>query len=164
MHARSNRRTNRCANVWSGSSRRPDCHRPRANSPNRSGNHSKAARRPEAMSAPEMPSDDLRAVIRDLATDDAAELLAEARRAARLRAQRVLEDAFVEELLEATVRRHRPSPEPVRAAPDDRPEADRPQSAQLLWTYCVLAGQDAIRIAPQLEGIEPGTQVEAVSV
>lgn len=83
------------------------------------------------------PSNDplgaLRSILREIATEDVGELILEARRDARLRARRLIEDALVEELLHAAAIRRRSSPTAVpgatssKAAPEDvkRPTAAR---------------------------------------
>ncbi len=89
-----------------------------------------------------------RELLRGMAEDDAPGLVAEARAAARDRARAILEDAFVDELLEAV--------SSAQAIPAD----DRSPSAW--WAYCVVAAGRAAEAAEDLMGVAPGSKVEVV--
>jgi Gas vesicle synthesis protein GvpL/GvpF len=124
-----------------------------------------------------MSDDRLRDALHELAAADAADVLRQARQAALARARSRLEDAYLEELLAAAMDiHHPPTPAPPVSGAGEgrggRPEAtaDPPirEQAELgateaWWTYCVLSAHEAQALAPQLEGIEPGSRVEVVS-
>jgi hypothetical protein len=104
------------------------------------------------------PEPTLRALLRDLARADAEDLVQEARDGARARAKTMLEDALVDELLAAAGalgEPRRPATPPGTGAREPSPTGDA------WWAYCVLSAQHA-PAAAGLEGIEPGTRVEAV--
>jgi len=108
--------------------------------------------------------DPLRTLLRELAEADAAELVAQARERARERAAKLIEDELVDELLRAA---GRAGPRESRPAPDQpsspRAAPHHPSSSeQIWWTYCVLSADDVERVPALLEGVEPGTEVEAV--
>jgi hypothetical protein len=71
------------------------------------------------------------------------------------RAEQLIEDALVDELLAAAGRIREPVP---REAP--RRTDGKSSSEQAWWIYCVLAAQDAGELPPDLEGVEAGTVVE----
>jgi hypothetical protein len=112
---------------------------------------------------------ELRAVLRELAAADAPELIESARRRARARVERILEDELVEELLVALASArtshpaaHAPEPEPLQSTPPQTAAAAGPEQGQAWWTYCILWEQDAASAAFALEGVEPDTAVEAI--
>jgi hypothetical protein len=112
--------------------------------------------------------DPLRDALAQLAAAEAPELLAEARLAARTRARTLIEDALVEELLQAaaTVRRESSGPtrEPSAAAPTPAPQPprDRESTGQAWWTYCILAAADRDVVQPGASGVEPSGGLEVV--
>jgi gas vesicle protein GvpL/GvpF len=95
-------------------------------------------------------SERLRDALRALAEADAPGLIAEVRDRARQRAAKLLEDALVQELLEAAAR--------TRSADG----AESPSAATTWWVYCVVSAADAANVPPGLEGVEPGSVVELV--
>lgn len=118
-----------------------------------------------------MPSagagDELRALLRELATADAPGLVAEARLAARGRARALIEDLLVEELLRAARAPQRPAgrsqetaPAPAPAPPTLAPET--PADGDAWWAYCIVRAAEAKPVLSQVEGVEPGTSVEMV--
>jgi hypothetical protein len=117
------------------------------------------------MTGTNLPDDAARRALRELAAADASGLLERARARALARAERVIEDLLVEDLLAAATA-------PVASAPPGPPEPDpRPtlpstseprHGHHLWWTYCILREADAIGVIDGLEGLEPGTRVEAV--
>jgi hypothetical protein len=119
------------------------------------------------------PFDVLKAVLKELAATDAPEVLAEARIAARGRAKTLIEDRLVDELLRAAgALRERPreqaaASEPLRAPKREPPPAgykrESARGGDAWWTYCVLPAADGAAVAPELQGIEPGTTVEVVA-
>jgi hypothetical protein len=117
----------------------------------------------------EQPGSILRDLLRQLAEADAEQVVQEAREGARTRAKAILEDALVDELLAAAAARDRredpaPSPAAVGATPSPNPPAaqDRPPTGDAWWAYCVVSADDA-GAASGIDGIEPGTRVEAVA-
>jgi Gas vesicle synthesis protein GvpL/GvpF len=102
--------------------------------------------------------------LRELAEADAPELLSRARRRATARAEQLIEDALVEELLAAVAEaraaqsRVAPAVEPV-----SEPDASATESAEAWWTYCIMREADAVAEPLVLEGVEPGTAVETIS-
>ena len=91
----------------------------------------------------------LSAALEELADEDLPALIAEARAGAREKARALLEAAFVDALL-------------------DRAAAPRPagggSGGEGWWVYGVIAARDADRVSSGLEGVEPGSEVEAVVV
>src|SRR5205823_436165 len=89
----------------------------------------------------------LSAALGELADEDLPALIAEARAGAREKARALLEAAFVDALL-------------------DRAAAPRPagggSGGEGWWVYGVIAARDADRVPSGLEGVEPGSEVEAV--
>ncbi len=114
--------------------------------------------------------DQLREVLAQLAAAEAPELLAEARLAARVRARTLIEDALVEELLQAvaSARRDPPAspPEPRPTAPESRPRATQstqPEAeGEAWWSYCILAAADREAAPLGASGVEPSGAVEVV--
>lgn len=106
-------------------------------------------------------SDSLRRALRELAEADAAEVVAVARERARVRAQKLVEDAIAEELLDAVARLRAGSHEP-RAAVNRELDDGRTRSDRAWWTYCVLSAADARSAPPQLAGVEPDGEVQLV--
>ena len=115
-------------------------------------------------------------MLQSLAREDGPQVIEEARAGARERARAVLEDALVDELLE-TMAQPQPRPAPrqaARQAPDLSPpaphaapaprpaRAPHPAPASAWWAYCVVESHRAAELAADLEGIEPGSPVEAV--
>lgn len=90
-----------------------------------------------------------REFLRQLALQDAPVVIADARAAARERAREILEDALVEELLNAVGR-------------GDRPAAGL-ESTSAWWAYGIVAAGEADDAAAGLMGVEPGAAVEAVA-
>jgi hypothetical protein len=132
------------------------------------------------VSGSNVPDEQLRDVLRNLAGAEAPEVLARARTRAAARVQQLLEDALVEELLDAVAGARRAAAEsdpgpiaktqvttvaeaghPETAAPED--ETIGPATETALWAYCILSEPDAPAASDRVEGIEPGTQVEAIS-
>lgn len=110
------------------------------------------------MGKAESPSKRLRSALRALAEADAAELTARARERARLRAAKLIEDALVEEIVEAAGRINRAD------APAPRPESNVERStAKAWWTYCVLSAAESEKVPSALEGVEPGSVVEVLN-
>lgn len=102
-------------------------------------------------------------------------MIERARSRALARADQLIEDALVAELVQAASRQTSdgevPSDgEPVSDAretvtdvptpPADLPRA--PEDETAWWTYCVMWARDAVEAARGLEGVEPGSAVEAV--
>ena len=128
-----------------------------------------------------MSADRLRDALRELAAADAADVVSQARQAALARARSLLEDAYLEELLAAATQMHHPpTPAPAESGAGERrggrldetasppnhpPSREQAElgATEAWWTYCVLSAHEARALAPQLEGIEPGTRVEVVS-
>lgn len=140
------------------------------------------------MSREEPFSESLRRELHEIAAADAPQLLAQARERARIRAEALLEDALVQELIAAasrlrdasvsetrSARTVRAAAEPnappgSRAAPKAPPdpgarrafEARSTDDGQVWWTYCVASAEDITSRPSELEGIEPETQVQVV--
>lgn len=140
---------------------------------------------------PEIPNSDLLyELLRELAAEDAPTVLERARSRARARAERMIEERLVAELLalaaepEAQSRKggtpkrsepraNEPAPSPPAAT---EPVASEPGGSQARageatdpsepgeawWTYCVMWDEDAVGVASGLEAIEPGSTVEAI--
>lgn len=107
------------------------------------------ARRREGASRPRATLDQSGCeILRQLAEEDAAAVLAAARSAAGERARAILEEALVEELLSAVGRS-------AQGTGDD--------SGWAWWAYCVVRATQADELAAGLSGVEPGTPVEAVA-
>lgn len=140
------------------------------------------------MSASNAPDEELRDVLRELAGRDAPDLVASARARALARVEALLEETFVEELLGAVAEVRRaaaeedpvavsegadatmaePEPAAVTAANGAVAPAAEEEPAEVggetvLWTYCIVAEPDASAAADGVTGIEPGTQVTAIS-
>lgn len=130
------------------------------------------------MDRSDMSADRLRDALRELAAVDAADVVSQARQAALVRARSLLEDAYLEELLAAATQIHHPpqTPAPAESGAGERRGGRRDETAkrpsreqaelgatEAWWTYCVLSAREAQALAPQLEGVEPGTRVEVVS-
>lgn len=105
------------------------------------------------MSEQRIPTE-LRAALRQIASEDAPELIEQARGAALARARKLIEDGLVQELVREAAQ---------LGTDDSRPEPEVRPNGQAWWAYCVLSADDAASAAPQLQGIEPGTEVEVVS-
>lgn len=103
-------------------------------------------------------SESLRRMLREVAEQDAGAILSRARERARARAAQVLEDALVEELIDAAGRLGSGG----RAAPRKRDEGEQPLADLAWWTYCVLPADEAGEVPPGLDGVEPGSTVEVV--
>lgn len=117
---------------------------------------------------------ELRDALRGLAAADAREVLERARVGARARAARLLEEELTEELL----RTARFLPVQERAARAIRHVGERsagdsdhgreitsssaPSTGTAWWTYCVVAADAAAELSRGREGIDPGTQVQAI--
>ena len=112
----------------------------------------------------------LREALAQLAAADAPDVVAEARTGARARARALIEDMLVDELVLAAARVAKREPEPRRRADPGparersrRARADRTPAGDAWWTYCVLEASAAESLGvAELDGIEPGTAVEAV--
>jgi hypothetical protein len=133
------------------------------------------AREPEA-------SDPLRQALARIAADEASELLAEGRFAARARVRSVIEDTLVEELLHAVARErlqeHRPAgtarqradadvarpPTSAPKAPERElaPTAQAAPSASAWWVYCVIAAGERDAAPIGFPGVEASGTVELV--
>lgn len=141
------------------------------------------------MSSSKLPPESLLRGLREIAAADAPELLAEARARARIRAEALIEDALVEELVATAARLHNghshgrpdvgpeagaPPADHARSADDARPARDvrrlpdggsengRSAGGQVWWTYCVASTDDIQLIPSELEGIEAEGRVEVV--
>jgi hypothetical protein len=109
------------------------------------------------MSRPPASSDRLRTALRELAEADAGELIVQARERARTSAVKLIEDALVEELVEAATRtRGQQAGAAPRAHPEERP------GSRAWWAYCVMSARDADAVPAELEGVEPGSAVEVL--
>jgi Gas vesicle synthesis protein GvpL/GvpF len=129
---------------------------------------------PDRGNGPRWLPDLLGRVLRDLAEEDANELLQDARDRARVRAAKLIEDALVDELLEAVTRLHSEAPrtesaEPLSAPhprpatpPDSQTPPVRSSQDRLWWAYCVLFAHDSANVPVELDGIEPGTRIQLV--
>jgi hypothetical protein len=106
-------------------------------------------------------SESLRRALRDLAESDVAEIVVVAREQARVRAQQLIEDALVEEMLDAVARLPGGGQEP-RADAGAEPADEGRSTDQAWWTYCVLSARDAGDALLELAGIEPGSTIEVV--
>lgn len=95
----------------------------------------------------------LREALRQLAEEDAAELVADARNRAKKTAAKVIEDVMADELLEAAAR---------VSGPARQGERDQESSGDAWWAYCVLAAEDAASVPAGLEGVEPSAGVEVL--
>jgi Gas vesicle synthesis protein GvpL/GvpF len=105
---------------------------------------------------------DLRRALAALAAEDVEAILEEARAGAWARARELIEDALVAEILAAAAAEGMPRPPLASEAP--RISADPgPRDGSVLWAYCVLAAGDAGSLPTIVEGIEPGSAVEAVA-
>jgi hypothetical protein len=98
----------------------------------------------------------LRGVLGELAAADAAEVVAEARAAARVKARALIEEALVEELVRAAAAQPEP---PVRPAARSKKRA-RSTDGNAVWLYGVVRSADADVLPPNLAGVEPGAPVE----
>lgn len=121
------------------------------------------------MTGQEPVSEALRRALRDIADAEAPDVLAHARDRARVRAQALIEDALVDELVAAAarVRTDPPAAAAQAPAPPARPDAspqkpDDSHQRSLWWAFCVASGGDLPMGALDLQGIEPDTQVEVV--
>src|SRR5947209_6799712 len=104
--------------------------------------------------------DTWRQLLKELAQADAPQVVQEARAGARARARAVLEDALMEELLSAAARA---APEGEADQPDrSPPPAPAPEHGEAFWVYGVVPADGAAGVASGLEGIEPGSSVEAL--
>lgn len=125
------------------------------------------------------PEQELARLLRDLAAADAPEMLERARSRALARAERLIEDGLVEELLAAALARsggpqgsevtHPPpaAAEPSVATSVEASEAPESRTipadgSEAWWTYCIMRGADASELPAELEGIEPGAPVEVI--
>jgi gas vesicle protein GvpL/GvpF len=111
-----------------------------------------------------LPDPEIRDLLRELAAADAPAVLERARSRARARAERLIEDALVDELLGAAASQARAARAPADggAARVNEPAADQPEVGGAWWTYCVTWDEGAVELASGLEGVEPGSEVEAV--
>ena len=108
------------------------------------------------------PRQEFRDVLRQLASEDAPALLERARSRARERAERLIEDTLVEELIEAAAAlRAADAPKGTSDAQARPLGATAPKTGDAWWTYCILWNQEAVSAATGIEGIEPGSRVEA---
>ncbi|HLY49977.1 MAG TPA: GvpL/GvpF family gas vesicle protein [Solirubrobacteraceae bacterium] len=124
------------------------------------------------MPSPNFASRDLHAALRELAAADAPGVLERARERARRRAERLIEEALLEDLLAAAAELesrsgNRDGSRGTDAAPV--PEAAVESAAghdagvgDAWWAYCVTWAEDAMDAAAGQEGVEPGTEVEAI--
>lgn len=101
-----------------------------------------------------MPSgeESWRRLVEELARADAPDVVQEARAAARVRVRAALEDVFVDELLTAVGQ-----PEPGASPPV------AVEQGEAYWVYCVVPSEWASELAAGLDGIEPGSSVEALT-
>jgi Gas vesicle synthesis protein GvpL/GvpF len=116
--------------------------------------------------------DHLDELLRQLAAEDAPAVLERARARARARAERLIEDQLLAELLASAAepgRERAPdrSPEPREEPPEDSaPTVSEsvavPQAGEAWWTYCVIWDENAVEVASGLEGVAPGSPVEAI--
>lgn len=118
------------------------------------------------MGSPNFDSRDLHAALRELAGADAPAVLERARERARQRAERLIEEALLEDLLAAAAELRAPVADGGRrpvaeAGVESPPPADSPAGVAW-WAYCVTWAEDAMGAAAGQDGVEPGTQVEAV--
>lgn len=112
-------------------------------------------------------SDPLRKALAQFAAAEAPELLAEARLAARARARIILEDALVEELLQAAARvRAEGTPtaekKPAPPATPRQRAPGRQANTPAWWTYCIIAAADREAAPLGAPGVEPTGTVELV--
>lgn len=132
------------------------------------------------MTAPSGPDQELLRLLREIAAADAPAMFDRARANAMARAERLIEDALVEELMAAATARMRTAPEPEEASPvpevaggapevgepfeaaERAPEPTGPDTAEAWWIYCILWGTDAYELPAELEGVEPGSRVEVI--
>jgi antitoxin (DNA-binding transcriptional repressor) of toxin-antitoxin stability system len=118
------------------------------------------------MTASNRPDAELRKQLRDIAAGAAPELLDRARRRATARAEQLIEDALVEELLHAVAEARRseaPMAQPTRPVrPESAPDAGDPDGSEAWWTYCIMWEADARTESLELQGVEPGTSVEVI--
>lgn len=128
------------------------------------------------MGRPDSDLELLRTALAKLAEADAEELLADARERARVRAAQLIEDALVDELLQAAALVRSASPraahETTRAEAHrttraelrstTRAQTNRSASESLWWAYCVVPARAIASLPDELEGIEPGTTVQVV--
>jgi hypothetical protein len=98
----------------------------------------------------------LRGVLGELAAADAAEVVAEARASARVKARALIEEALVEEIVRAAATQQEP-PVPAAAGPETRA---RSTDGHVMWLYGVVRAADADVLPPDLAGVEPGARVE----
>jgi hypothetical protein len=98
----------------------------------------------------------LRGVLGELAAADAAEVVAEARASARLKARALIEEALVEELVRAAAAQLEP---PVQAAARLDTRA-RSTDGHAVWLYGVVRSADADVLPAELAGVEPAAPVE----
>jgi Gas vesicle synthesis protein GvpL/GvpF len=103
--------------------------------------------------------DALRRALRELAAEAVPGVIERARVRATARAERLIEDVLVRELLAAAESEHRAGASAVEAGGHATSE---PPVGRLFWTYCVLRTPDVPRAVNGLEGIEPGSSVETV--
>jgi hypothetical protein len=112
------------------------------------------------MSREDSVSEPVRRGLREIAATDAPDLLVQARERARVRAQALIEDALVEELVAAAARLRSEPPAPARKAPASTPPPS--ESPQVWWTYCVASAADFPAAPVELQGVEPDTYVQVV--
>ena len=110
-------------------------------------------------------SRDLHEALRELAEADAPEVLERARQRARERAERLIEEALLEDLLAAAASLESPvvagSPSVGQAEIESAADA-APGLGEAWWAYCITWSKDAIEAAAGQDGVEPGTEVQAV--
>jgi hypothetical protein len=92
----------------------------------------------------------LRDALRDIAEDDLAQVIEDARAGARARAGKILEDALVEAIVDRAAE---------RATPQMTGAADTETG---WWVYGVVAAADAPAVPRGLQGVEPSTAVELI--
>ncbi len=103
--------------------------------------------------------DALRRALHELAAEAVPGVIERARLRATARAERLIEDVLVRELLAAAESEHRAGASAVEAGGHPTSE---PPVGRLWWTYCVLRTSDVPKAVNGLEGIEPGSSVETV--
>lgn len=116
------------------------------------------------MSGSNLSDEELRERLREVAVGEAPGLLKRAKQRAAARAEQLIEDALVDELLAAVAKKRRPPPTPAEPAGSGRPSRSPAESeSEAWWTYCIMWGADATAHPVPCEGVEPGSSVEVIS-
>ncbi|HEY2437704.1 MAG TPA: GvpL/GvpF family gas vesicle protein [Solirubrobacteraceae bacterium] len=130
------------------------------------------------MSSLNLPDENLRQALRAVAAADVPAVLDRARTRAVARAERLIEEALLEQLLDAAAELRSSAGSEPTGDTHHGPRTQADEGAGTLgvakngsvatnpgeawWTYCVMRSQDAVEVALGLDGIDAGHPVEAV--